>query len=193
MLVALPVLAGETPFPGENLFPLKAGNTWTYKVAGQDERFVVRAVRQEMVGEQTCMLLEGSLKDRVVATEHVAFTKDGLYRFRVDHVDVSPPLCVLRASALRGGGWGTGKKEFQLGTRSATAGFTARLEETTVLGTKYKTTSVRATVNEGQRGWTNTDIWYAEGVGIVKQRIVDGKRQELLLELEKFEPASGDK
>src|SRR5438105_11128762 len=95
IVIASPVFADDPP-PGEKLFPLTIGNVWTYRVSGQDDRFVVRAVRQEMVGDQTCVLLEASIKDRVVGTEHVAFLKNGLHRFREDKEDISPSLCVLR-------------------------------------------------------------------------------------------------
>jgi hypothetical protein len=191
LLTAAPTFAADPPLPGENLFPLTIGNVWTYKVSGQDDRFVVRAVRHEMVGEQACVLLEATLKDRVVATEHVAFTKTGLCRFREDKEDVEPPVCVLRWPAPPKG-WFTGarkKNEFHVGPRSASAFFTAKSDEIAVLGTKYKTVVVRADVNEGPgRPASFSDTWYAEGIGMVKQEIHEGaKRPALILELEKAE------
>jgi hypothetical protein len=174
------------------MLPLTIGNSWTYKVSGQDDRFVVRAVRQEMVGAQTCILLEGSLRDRVVATEHVAFLKDGLYRYRADKEDIVPPVCVLRTPLPRNNRWGTGKTEFRLGSRSASATFGAATEEITVLGTKHKTTKVHADIFEGGRMQPASDTWYAERVGVVQQRIYSGGRA-LTLELEKFESAGPGK
>ena len=101
LIAALPLAAPAADQPVEDLFPLAVGNTWTYKVAGQEERFVVRVAKQEMVGAQTCFLLEGRLGPRVVATEHLAFTKDGLTRFRADKEDVVPPVTVLKAAPDR--------------------------------------------------------------------------------------------
>jgi hypothetical protein len=190
-VLAVPALADE-PFPGENLFPLTVGNVWTYKVSGQDDRFVVRAVRQEMVGEQTCVLLEANLKDRVVATEHVAFTKAGLCRFRVDTEDIDPPVCVLRPPTTGNRRWDTGKKQFHVGARSGVASFSAKLEEITVGTKKYKTTAVHAEFTEFGRTVSSSDTWYADGVGMVRQEIKEGKRTPLILELEKFENAKGD-
>lgn len=190
-LVAAAPLFADEPLPGENLFPLHVGNVWTYKVSGQEERFVVRAVRQEMVGEQTCMLLEASLKDRVVATEHLAFTKTGLFRFRVDKEDVDPPLCVLRTPLPANRRWGTGKKEIHVGQRSGVALFSAKLEEITVGTKKYKTTVVHADFTEFGRTTSASDTWYAEGVGIVRQEIKEGKRTPLVLEFESLENAKG--
>src|SRR5689334_8592331 len=143
LAVAATVLADD-PLPGEKLFPLTVGNIWTYKVSGQDDRFVVRAVRQEMVGEQTCVLLEASLKDRVVATEHLAFTKTGLYRYRVDKEDVDPPVCVVRIPLPTNANhrWTTGKKDFHVGARSGVAAFSWKLEEIAIGSKKYKTTAI---------------------------------------------------
>jgi hypothetical protein len=182
LLLAAPVFADDPPLPGENLFPLTVGNIWTYKVSGQDERFTVKAVRQEMIGSQTCVLLEASLKDRVVATEHLAFTKNGLCRFREDKEDVDPPLAVLKFPAPRKG-W---KIDYHLGSRSATATFWTGTSEVTVPAGKYKTSIVHASVSEGGNPGPSTSVFYADGVGIVKQEIREGKRPQLVLELEKF-------
>jgi hypothetical protein len=147
-----------------------------------------------MVGEQTCVLLEASLKDRVVATEHLAFTKTGLCRFRVDKEDVDPPVCVLRIPLPTNANrrWTTGKKDFHVGARSGVAVFTWKAEEVTVGTKKYKTTAVHADFTEFGRTTSSSDTWYAEGVGIVRQEIKEGKRSPLVLELEKFENAKGE-
>lgn len=178
--------AEEAAPPTDDFFPLIAGATWTYRVSGQEDRFIVRAVRQEMVGTQTCMLLEATLKDKVVATEHLAFTKNGLFRFRADKEDIEPPVCVLKLPSTRGQRW---LAEYKLGSRSAKSSFSITTSEIQVLAGKFKVTTVLADVSEGAgpgRG-SRTTIAYAEGVGMVKQTIEEGKRPPLVLELEKFE------
>jgi hypothetical protein len=172
----------ESATLGESYFPLAIGGTWTYRVSLQDERFVVRAVRKEMVGDQTCVVLEGSLKDQVVASEHVAFTRNGLCRFRADRDDITPPLSVFRPPSPRKG-W---RSDFQLGGRSATANFFVSQGETTVPFGKVKTVAVYAEINEGGSRVVGTSAWYADGIGMVKQEVGEGKRQPLTLELEKF-------
>jgi hypothetical protein len=180
-----PALADEPAAPGEELFPLALGNSWTYKVGGQDDRFIVRAAKLEMVGGQTCFLLEARLRDKVVATEHLAFTKEGLCRFKVDKEEVQPPVCVLQLPAAKATKW---EKTYQLGGRSATANFSASASEVTVPAGKYKTVNVVADMNGGPMRLTT--ISYADGVGPVKQIINEGKRT-LVLELEKFERGDG--
>jgi hypothetical protein len=191
-----PAFADEPAPRVENLLPLAVGNSWTYKVSTQDDprfgprvqddRFVVRVVRQEMVGEQTCFRLDASLKDRVVATEHLAFTKDGLCRFRVDKDDVVPPVCVLKQPAPRSGQW---RQSYKVGGRQANSTLTVSNGDLTVLGKKYKAVTVEASVGEpgpGRPPSTRTVISYADGVGIVRQEVIGGKGS-LVLELERFE------
>lgn len=145
---------------------------------------MVKAVRQEMVGSQTCMLLEATLKNKVVATEHLAFTKDGLFRFRSDKANVEPPVCILKIPAIKGAKW---KSAYKIGSRSATAAFTSGTSEVTVPAGKFKVITIQAEMSEGNGRGSKTWISYAKGVGIVRQSIEEGKRQSLLLELEKFE------
>ena len=184
LLFVLPAPAQEAAPPTDDYFPLAAGTTWTYRVSGQEDRFVVRAVRQEMVGTQTCMLMEATLKDKVVATEHLAFTKNGLCRFRADKEAIEPPVCVLKLPATRGLSWNA---EYKLGSRSAKYSFSIASGEITVPAGRFKTVTVQADVSDGPGRGPQTWISYAEGIGMVKQTIVDGKRPQLVLELEKFE------
>jgi hypothetical protein len=184
--VPAPLFAADPP-PSDDLFPLAVGNTCTYRVQPfvvpgqppnyQEDRFVVRVVRQEMVGDQTCFLLEGRLRDRVTATEHVAFTKDGLTRFRADNYDINPPVTVLKRGSPPP--WTT---DYQLGDRKATGRFRQEIGNTRVPAGTFR----GATVVRGDVNGTQTTVWYAADVGMVRQEIGEGKRTTRL-ELEKFE------
>lgn len=182
--VSAPLLAADPPRPGEDLFPLAVGNAWTYRVPFQEDKFVVRVAGQEMVGEQTCFVLEGRLKDRVVATEHVAFTNDGLTRFRADNVNIIPPVMILKFSAAPKAPW---KTEYQLGERKATATFSQEAGgQIVVPAGRYRTTVVAAEMNGEGVARLRTVLWYATGVGLVRQQIGDGKGPPAL-ELERFD------
>lgn len=188
-LVAAAALAGpalaQDPPAGEDLFPLAVGTAWTYRVSGQEERFVVRAVREEMVGEKVCVLLEATLRDRVVATEHVAFTKAGLCRFRADKDDIEPQVCVLKPGARPGTTW---RPKYQLGGRAGVANFRMQgPEEVSVPAGKFKAVVVQANMGDGISWYLQTKSWYAPGVGLVKQTVEEGKRPPTTLELEKVE------
>ena len=191
LAAALPAAlsAADTPGLGEDLFPLAVGNTWTYKVDRQEERFVIRVARQQMVGEQTCFILEGKLKDRVVATEHVAFTTKGLTRFRADTQDIEPPVTVLQIPLARKSSWSM--PEFQVGGRKAAATFTqdpaGAAAFVTVPAGRFRATVIQGDMT-GDSGSRTTTVWYAAGVGIVKQTIGDPKRAPYFgMDLEEYQ------
>lgn len=178
------LFAADPPPPGDDLFPLVVNHRWTYRVQPfgqpfQDDRFVVEVVRKEMVGDQSCFLLEGRLKDRVTATEHVAFTKEGLTRFRADNYDINPPVTVLKPAAPSKAPWTI---EYQLGDRKASAGFWQEARDVRVPAGTFRGTIIV----HGEVNGTQTTLWYAGGVGMVRQQITEGKRTTVL-ELEKFE------
>ncbi|HKB04776.1 MAG TPA: hypothetical protein VKD90_21305 [Gemmataceae bacterium] len=188
-LVALPVSAWAADPPAENLLPLAPGNTWTYRVFGQEDKFVVKVVRREMVGEHTAFVMEAKLRDRVVATEHVALTKDGFCRVRAEKEDINPPVYFLKLPVPdRGTRW---EQAYKLNGRDAQARFSVDTAETTVPFGKFKTVVVRGEIGTEGRWRQITTVWYAPDVGIVKQTISEGKgpgpNPGLTLELEKFD------
>ena len=188
LVAAFPAaLPADDPPPIEDLFPLAVGNQWTYRVANQEERFQVKVARQEMVGQQTCFVLEGHLRGRLVATEHLAFTKEGLTRFKADKEEVVPPVTFLKAP-----GAGQWPAQYQLGERSGSAvfrGVSNGAGELTVPAGKFKVVNVTADVTT-ETGMRTTRLSYAHGVGLVRQTITDPKRLPVMtMELEKFEKA----
>jgi hypothetical protein len=195
LVVVGPALAAD-PTPAE-LFPLSVGRTWTYRVSNggpqvQDERFVIKVVGDETIRGVACFKLEASLGDRgVVATEYVGPmpTGEGIARFRIEKEELSPPVVFLKPFKARGEKWGSGT--FQIGSRSATAKFEALTEDVKVKAGAFKAVKVVAESREGpgDGGVRKTHVWYAAGIGIVKQWI-DGRPggfPPLVLELESYE------
>jgi hypothetical protein len=182
VLVARPVDAEDVK--PEEFYPLKVGNVWTYSVTGADDKFTIKAAREEKVGNQPCIVLEATVKGNVVATEHVARLKDGLYRFKFNGATVEPPLCFCKLPAKEGQKW---KHDFKVGTDNATVEFASAIEEVKVPAGKHEAVVVRGAVKEGANEVTLRS-YYAPKVGMVKQEIDLGKMQ-VVLKLEKFDPA----
>ena len=204
-VVAVVPAAGADPTPAE-LFPLSVGRSWTYRVfpggpTVQDERFVVKVVGEETIRGTPCFKLEASLGDRgVVATEYVAVTSDGVTRFKIEKEELSPPVAFLKPIPLKPRGltdWGG--VTYQMGSRSATASFKAQPETVSLRGgaVTYKAIKVLGESKEvgGDGVARKTQVWYAPGVGIVRQMIEGrpGSFPGLTLELESFEKGDGSK
>ena len=173
MCVCLLWLAGvagaQEKAGSDDYYPLEVGNTWVYKVSGQEDRFTIKVVALEKVGDYECYRLEATLRDKPVGTEHD---------------DVIPPVCILQIPAKKGSSW---KGDYKLGGKAASAGFTVDTEAITVPAGKFNAVSVQAELNE-PTGRVRTTLWFVENVGVVKQTLEEGKRT-LTLELEKFTKA----
>ena len=155
-----------------------------YKVSGQEDRFTIKVVALEKVGDYECYRLEATLRDKPVGTEHLLSAKNGIFRVRTDRDDVIPPVCILQIPAKKGSSW---KGDYKLGGKAASAGFTVDTEAITVPAGKFNAVSVQAELNE-PTGRVRTTLWFVENVGVVKQTLEEGKRT-LTLELEKFTKA----
>jgi hypothetical protein len=199
LVLAGPTLAAD-PTPAE-LFPLAVGRSWTYRVfpggpVMQDERFVIKVVGEETIRGTPCFKLEASLGDRgVVATEYVGVLADGVYRFKIEKEELSSPVPFLKSTPLKPRGatdWGS--VSYQIGSRSATAKFSAQAEAVTVKAGTFKAVKVQAESKEvGDNNSRRTTVWYAPGVGIVKQ-MIDGRPGAfpgMTLELETHEKGTG--
>ena len=165
------------------LYPLKVGTKWSYKVKDQEEKFVVTATKEEMVGDQNCVKLEARLKDQIVASEHVAILKDGIYRFKFDDKAIEPPVCFCKLPATKGQKW---EVKFKVAGKDGVAKFESGEEEISVPAGKFQTVVIKGEVVEDSVPIKMT-LWFAPGSGIVRQVIDGGGQQPIVLELESIE------
>src|SRR5258708_29636978 len=98
VVLALPVVAADDD---KDFYPLKIGTKWTYKLTGQEGKFVVTALAEEKVGEAACVKFEAKLKDQLVGTEHIALLKDGFHRFKYSDMTIEPPICFCNPVAKK--------------------------------------------------------------------------------------------
>lgn len=197
LFAAGPATAAD-PVPGEDLFPLSVGRSWTYRVSSggpvppQAEKFVVRVVGRELVGEVSCYRLEASLGDRVVASECVGVTPEGVCRFKVEKEEVAPPVPFLKPQK-RGETSKWEVADYRIGTRSASASFTPGWTGLPFKGENLRVYRVSAESTEsGEKGARKTTVYYAPGIGIVKQ-LVEDRRGFFTLDLEGYEKGEAPK
>lgn len=177
----------ETPSYPLNVtawYPLKIGNTWTYKAGAIT--MTTRVVKYEEFEKQLCARLESSMGDKVVAIEHVAVKKDGVYRCGFSGKKAEPPLLFLKLPVEKDQTWTvntTADGDKIVGTLKS--GMIE--EEVKVPAGTYK--GVYTTTGECDAKGVKVSFTYyfAKDVGMIKQ-ISKVPGQEVTLELEKFEP-----
>ena len=87
-----------TPTPAasaSDFFPAKKGTKWTYKYAESD---VVMEVKESGADVKVDTLANG----KVVASETLKLQADGLYRTKINNLDITPPLKILDMEAKDG-------------------------------------------------------------------------------------------
>ena len=168
-------------------YPLKEGNKWYYKVDGGvvDQKLVsVQVAKIENIDGEKLARVESLVDGKVVATEHLTAMDKGVFRHRYNGAVVTPPICVIKLPFKKGDTWETEAKAGDLKIKVACK---AGQEEVEVPAGKFNAISI---VTEGDLGTVKilTTLWFADGVGMVKQTI-EIAGQKKTLELEKYEVA----
>src|SRR5262245_20280543 len=85
-------VGGEDAVQDSPYYPLAVGNKWTYKVVNVPDRTVtMKVVRLEKVGKVMCAKIESTSPDgKVVTSEYLAATEDGVYRHGGEGLKVNP-------------------------------------------------------------------------------------------------------
>ncbi len=177
---ALSLTAQEKSDP---LYPLKIGNTWTYKVSGGSIQ--VKVEKKERFAEKDCYKLETSAQGKVSATEHVVVEADGVYRTGVNGLKPDAPIKFLALPATKGAKWNVNTK---VQAQEVSGDFQITEQDVTVPAGTYKGATVVEGPNFKIAGMdTAIKMWFAKEVGLVKLEFKLGG-QDATLELEKFEP-----
>ena len=190
LVLASPALAAEEEKP---FYPMKIGTIWTYKLGGQEDKYIFTAVKEEKIGEQPCVVFEAKFKDEMIASEHVAVLKDGIHRLKFGKEVIEPSICFLKPTTKKGDSW---TQEFKVGEVSASAKFTIDIEDVEVPAAKYKdavvvrTETTEKAKKDAKETTTKTTVWFVKEVGMVKQ-IIDLGDDKITLELEKIEMPKG--
>jgi hypothetical protein len=97
---ATPPAAAAAPMATTDLYPLKTGSKWTYKLGdAQTVTIVVDAIKD---GEAT---LSTQVNGKAVAKESVKVQADGVYRTKINDTAVTPPVKFLALPAAKDAKW----------------------------------------------------------------------------------------
>lgn len=170
-----------------NYYPLQVGNEWTFRVeaGGKTAKAVSRITKIETIDKVPLALLEASVDGRVVASEHLRQTDKGIFRYRNNRQEITPPVCLLKYPAKAGAKW---SGDIAVGEDKGKY-FAETTEETVeVKAGKYKAMRVDLTVESPKTGTVKTTYWWVPDLGFVRQTI-DARGANVVMELEKFQPA----
>jgi len=165
-------------------YPLLPGTRWDFRVKVGEEvkgsiTEVVAAI--ETINNVSLARVETQVDGKVLNSEHLRVAKDGVYRHRFGGLEIKVPVPVLRYPVKANDSW---EYTTTVGPQQIKGKVTTRFEEVQVPAGKFKAllTEIHGEA-EGQK--VRANIWFAEGVGKVKQTLDFGAVQ-ISLELEKF-------
>ncbi len=193
ILVSAGSLAAQDKLKETPYFPLQVGTVWHYRCG--ETKFTVRVAKHEKIGDTLCALLETSRDGKVVGSEHLAVTADGVYRQDVTAPGsdkaagkmvtqtFKPPILVLKLPPKKGDNW---KIDSTSDGKAYRGAFQIDEQDVKVPASTYKTMRVSSKDLEVNAMKTNITTHYAEGVGPVKQ-LIESSGAKLEIELEKFE------
>jgi hypothetical protein len=187
-LVVGPVARAQEKMAETPYYPLKIGNTWTYKIG--ETHFTMKVVKYEDVEsegkKQTCARVEMSGSDgKVQAVEHVAVKEDGVYRYMFENKKAEPPVRFLKLPPKKDDTWDVNSK---IGAEKLSGTFKIGEEaEVKVPAGTYKDVITSASENLDANGQKiSFKYYFAKDVGMIRQTIKI-QNQEVVIELEKFE------
>jgi hypothetical protein len=166
-------------------FPLKAGTKWSYELTqgAKKTKISSQIAKVETIDGKSVSLLETTINGEVAATEHLATTEAGVFRHRVNGIELTPPVCILKYPLKKDAAW---EAEATIANEQLKIkGKVIDNEEVTVAAGKYK--AFRVEVETSAAGMRATTIfWFAPDVGVVKQT-TESAGMTVTAELEKFE------
>ena len=153
------------PPAGSELFPLKKGTKWVYKVADQEVTVVVAG--NEKFGTEDCVKVDTMVGGQVKASELYFVKADGIYRAKVKEDKVDPAVRILQLPAKKGDSWAIDSK---VGTQSVKGKFslTDDKAKVKVAAGEFEALLVEGTDLDIAGTKTSVKQWFVPNKGIVK-------------------------
>lgn len=179
LLVGSSAVAGDPPLI---LYPSAVGSEWTYQ--NGRSRITERIAAYEAIGGEQCAKLETVYEGKVVASEHLAFRPDGIYRTAIAGQPIEPAFLFLKLPPRHGDQW---KVKSRIQGEELAGDFNALVGKVKVPAGEFQAFSVLGKNFRAGKSELEFETVFAPGVGKVKHIVrIDGK--ETLLELVSFKP-----
>ncbi len=188
VVIAVAAVAQEPATDNEktpDYYPLTVGTKWIYAVTadGQKSKLTNQVAKIETIDGKKLAVVETLTDGVVTATVHIAATDKGVFCHRMNGVELSPPICILKYPFKKDDTW---EVETTVSAEKMTVkGKAVDIEEVTVPTGKYK--ALKAEMDRTVAGVQVTaTFWFAPDVGVVKQTMASSGKEATLV-LEKFD------
>ena len=135
-----------------NYYPLDPGTSWTYALdlgTGKKIETGNRIAKTEVIDGKSMARLEALVNGRVVSTEHLVSTPEGVFRCRDNGIEAVPPVCILKYPLREGTRW---ELTTTIGGQTLEMKLEAgRVEELTTLAGKFHAVPVSVRGDRGGR------------------------------------------
>ena len=190
----------------EDFYPLKVKSRWTYRAIDvktaqpntDQKRLVVIEIEREEPYVRSTVDKDNKTTDEKfpgfilkstsggkTTRDHVVLMKDGLQKVNVAGTSMTPPLLFFKFGLKPGMTWDVSSTS---GNTKINGTFTLGADLVSVPQGKHNAFKVSYTNNKPAEERVENEWWFVHNVGMVKQRI-KSKEHEIVLELEKYEPA----
>jgi hypothetical protein len=180
-----PVFADE-PQPADYL-PLREGTKWHFdaKVNSLSVPMIIRVAKFQSSESRQAARLETVVNGSVAASEYLGVSEEGIFRLKMNNIDINPPLQILRFPIKKGDAW---TSTATVGGETLKADSVVDLQKVSVPAGSFEAALVTTTVSTPQGRMTNRQ-WFAPGIGLVKQE-VNLSGAKILAELRSSEPGN---
>jgi len=168
-----------------NYYPLTKGTKWEYRLT-LDERdcdITCEIMETQMRDGMTHARMEAQLPNFVLLAEVLSTDAKGVYRNAIVGAKLTQPVLIIKYPIKARDVW---KDKIKLGENDGHLNITVKdiAAAIEVPAGKFTTLSIESIVEmSGEK--VVACIWYADGVGIVKQETTSGSKV-MLMELKKF-------
>jgi hypothetical protein len=173
----------DEPKKGD-FYPVAKGSKWEYQVdlGGQKIEATSEVTKFETKGGKSFATAEVNVAGQTI-TEEVSVDDKGVYKHTFQGMNVDKPMTVLKYPLKAGTTW---TEKGSVGGMEIEAKYTIKEPEkvTVPAGTYEKAVPVEMNIQVAGQA-INATVWYAEGVGAVKQNVEVGGTK-IALELKKF-------
>ena len=174
------------PLTSAQLYPLAQDAEWHYTMHTEkgDAEMSYQVAKLESEADQEAYRVEMVLDKKIVLTEQLNQTPEGLFRTQLQDAKLSPPLLLLKNPVKSGEQWRT---KTQIGAQELTIECQVESERVSVPAGEYDAVKLTVSTQANESDIRST-YWFAAGVGIVRQEAKIGDEPTMSIELTSYQP-----